>query len=400
MRHNIIYFLFFLFLNISCEEEIPKKEFPVMITLNPIENDSSGVTFMGEVLEEGLIETGSYGFVWSPQEPLVGVTSQIDVGTNAQKGTYQIRIDTLLSKGFSYNVRAFATFNENVVYGNTITFISEGCPKTNWSKAAPIEFFRYGTPYGCSNNTFGYVLFPGGNVFSYDPNNNQFAELPNFPEKGHTGTRFSAVHKDSTFYVFNNLNRNLYQFENNVWSVHTTTPFKYSYFGGYYHCYLFSDIIYLLSTTQSYSYDLDADIWTEKSICPRGSGNYSVAGTDLNGKAYVMINNKVIMEYNPITDDWIEKTIYPGAFVSNFVAFSHGHKIYFGFSATTDINGNLLSPYIWSYDVNTDRWDKVEPLPTLIENRGIFHFQIKDKVYFGLNSSGDYNLFALNLSNF
>jgi hypothetical protein len=377
----------------SCDKEPEIKEFPLIKTLIPINIDETGATFRGELVLEGKKRTTSYGFTWSIQEPNVKASNKIILGRELSEGIFESRIDSLLGKGFEYKIRTFATYDDKTVYGNTVTFESKGSEKSIWSKElsdVPLE--GWGRPYGWSDGENGYVIFQNAIVYRFDPVNISFARTGDFPISGNTGTTYTSIGVDNIQYVFSDHNRNLYQLDRGVWSVKTNTPFSYGYFGGYYHGYATLNQIFLLSSTQSFSYNLLTHLWQTKSAMP--AQNYSIGGTDLNGFAYLMDYGKNIIKYDPEENTWQYISKFPANFsFGKLIGFSHENTIFFGFCYDRNIEENF-----WGYNLTTNSWKEIELFPIDFDSGKIFHFYLKGKLYIGHSKTGIYDIYSLDTS--
>jgi hypothetical protein len=390
---------------ISCDKQIDTKEFPVILTLNPTDIDSTGATFNGRLIKAGTNETTSYGFIWSLEEPNLDNSYKIITGSEIPEGVFTARVNFSLSRGFEYKIKVFATYNDKTVYGNTVKIISKGCDKSPWAKeisSVRLKDYQIRT-YGFSDNNYGYVLFtvePEGDIFRYDPIKNQFSWAYKSPVAGYTSSTYTCVNLNDDQYFFDADDSNkLYKLHNGVWTLQSYSPFNYDSFGGYYHGYAVSGKILILSSAASYSYDPGSNSWQKKMNIP--GINYdiiSIGGTDLNGIAYVMTTDKKIQKYDPDKDSWEYITSYPGYFKHNIIAFSHENKIYFGFSYS-----NTIDRSFWSFDISTKIWKETERFPLNISPTDIFYFYLKGKLYIGhhyVNSADTYELFSLDPSKF
>lgn len=400
MIRTIITLTIVLFILVSCEKEPEIKGFPIITTLNPTNIDETGATFRGELVQEGKNKTSSYGFTWSIQEPNIKTSEKIVLGYELSEGVFETRINFSLVKDFEYKIRTFATYSDKTVYGNTVTLVSKGSEKSPWSKElSGISLEGWATPYGWSDGENGYVIFQNAIVYSFDPENMLFTRIHDFPISGNTGTRYTSVAIDNIQYVFSDNDKNLYQLNKGVWSIKTNTPFRYGYFTGYYHGYSTLNQIYLLSSTQSFSYNPKTGLWQTKSAMP--AQNYSVGGTDLNGFAYVMDCGGKIRKYNPQEDTWQDISTFPGRFLEGsvyfynckMIGFSHDNSIYFGFCYYNDIEEN-----IWGFNLTTNSWKEIEPFPEDFNSGKIFYFYLKGKLYIGHGNSGNYDIYSLDTS--
>jgi len=397
---NIIYLISLLsFLLLGCDQEIETKEFPVVLTLSVSNNNSSGATFRGELLKEGLSPTTSYGFIWNSVEPTINESYKVILGTKFVKGVFNCRFSDSLSSGVDYYIKAFATYDDKTVLGNTVVLHSQGSKNMPWSKVlTKINLPGIRNPYGCSNDIYGTVLFQDGAAYSYDPDKNKFSASAKFPNTGSSDIMYTSVNLDNTLYFFNNMYSNLYKLSDNKWSVNTKIPFSYSSFDGYYHSYAVDGNILILSSFKSYIYFPKTFIWEERAALPESFGNKTIGGTDLNGKAYLMTNTKNICEYDPKSDTWKLITKYPDISNDKINAFSYGNKLYFGLRLKHSSDFNLIDQNLWSFDLTTKKWELACILPAVVTYNFFFSFRIKDNFYFATKNDVYFELFKLDMS--
>jgi len=373
----------------GCEDKKPdQREFPIIRTLTPTHVDASGATFCGELIQEGNTQTTSFGFIWSDVEPDINESNKIILGEVITSGTFEIRIDSAFVKGVEYKIKAFATYSDKTVYGNTISIFSKGCSKSSWSlelRRFPLKVINCSS-YGNADNEYGYISFADSRNFIYDPVKNEISGTVKFPIETHS--LYTSVIINKIQYFFTYLNTNLYKLENGAWSVQSIIPFNYGNFNGYYLGFAVSGKLYILSSYRSYMYDPDTDIWQSKAILSSGPGASS-GGTVLNNKAYIITGGKAIWEYDINTDSWVYKTSFPGNIVSSglVVSFSYNDKIYFGLSYTR-FSDNLhslsnMDRRLWSYDPVSNKWNILEGFPVTLSTGGLFYFFLKDNLYVG-----------------
>jgi len=398
---NIIYLISLIsLLLVGCDREIETKEFPVILTLNVIDNNTTGATFRGEALKVGLTPTTSYGFIWNSEEPTMAKSYKVILGTDLEKGVFSCRISDSLCNGVDYYIKAFATYESKTVISNTVVLHSQGSKNIPWSRVLT-KFYLPGwqNPYGSSNNIYGHVLYQNAAAFTYDPEKNKFSASAKFPYSGNTGTNYTSVNLVNTQYFFNNINSNLYKLSDDKWSVQTTIPFSYGTFEGYYHGYAVDGNILILSSYKSYIYFPKTNKWEERAALPENFGNYSIGGTDLDGKAYMMTNTKNICEYDPETDVWKLLTKYPDISNDKICAFSYRNKLYFGLGLKPGTDYNWIDKNLWSYDLTTSKWKLACILPVDVTFDSLFSFRIKDNFYFASNNSGEhFDLYKLDMS--
>jgi N-acetylneuraminic acid mutarotase len=109
-----------------------------------------------------------------------------------------------------------------------------------------------------------------------------------------------------------------------------------------------------------WEYDPIADQWTQKSNFP-GSGRYTAVGIEINGKGYVGTGWKQVnpaslndwWEYNPVNDSWTQKANFGGGIRRAAMAFSINNK---GFVGLGEGSTNSIYKDLWEYNPLTNSW--------------------------------------------
>jgi len=241
-------------------------------------------------------------------------------------------------------------------------------------------------------NSNGFVLFQGGNSYTVDVNNHTYTSTSLFPPKEKYSTNFTGIDANNNLYVFSSQNDTLYRYSSGKWEIECALPFYYGTFGGYHHGFAVGNTLYLLSTRQSFSYNLDTKEWNTKAVIPPddpdySTGGYSFAGTNYNGKAYVLKNEGSIFEYDPATDEWKYLTKYPGEIKEKIVSFAYSNKLYFGFSYiehSPSYGEVWMDNKLYSFDLTEKAWkDEEESIPYELAFNRIFSFFVGNKLYIG-----------------
>jgi len=385
----------------GCEKKEPfTMEFPIIKTLDAVDIDQSGATFQGELVKGGKTPITSYGFVWDTKDPNIDNSFKVVLGKDINSSTFKVRIDSTIANGLEYNVRTFAIYGDKTVYGNNIKFISKGSAQSAWSlEMTNVALNGWAESYGCANSESGFIIFQSSEAYSFDAEKNKISESTHFPLPGNTGTRFTSIAIGNIQYFFSDINRYLYKLQTGSWVQQSYVPFNYGNFGGYYHGFAVSDSIFILSTAQSYMYSLKTNLWQIKAKLPMGEAGWSVGGTDVNNKAYVITTDKNIWEYNPGSNTWINKTKYPGILQDKIISFSFNGKLYFGLSYHDhDEDTNWLDRKLWIYDPVLNIWSNGEEFPMELSSGDLFFFFVKSKLYIGHGLSGKYNIWKFDPS--
>ena len=126
MKKTFSYIAILLFFFGCTKEEITPREYPRVTSTEAADISSGGVTFKGEVTFSS-VEIKDHGFVWSDvQGPLVSNANKVSLGSKAGVGQFEARCERSLEAGKKYFMRAYATSDDFVVYGNTVEFTSLG----------------------------------------------------------------------------------------------------------------------------------------------------------------------------------------------------------------------------------------------------------------------------------
>ena len=372
------YFLFGLCLLIiaGCSLKEPViQEFPIITTLSPIQVDSTGATFRGELMKAGKETLNSYGFVWGIEDPNTTTSFKIIMGNSIDSKKFTKRIDSNFVKGLNYKVRSFATYGYITVYGNLVSVVSKGSTKNAWSmELANSSMDGYDLALGSSCSGLGFILFSQWGFFKYDPVNNVMSNITDFPNPEQAGHIFSTVTAGNKQYYRTNRENSLYTFENGVWTKIGAIPFPFYHL--YYQGLYVANSIYFLSSAASYEYLPDSNAWKPVPSIPV-STYASIAGTSLNGKAYVLTADMSIWEFDPQNLSWKNLTKYPGILNSYINSFAFNNKIYFGLS----YGDNKL----WEYDLLLKSWKTKEDLPIKGTDFS-FNFTINNKLYVGMGN--------------
>lgn len=141
-----------------------------------------------------------------------------------------------------------------------------------------------------------------------------------------------------------------------------------------------------------WQYDPVSDQWISKAGYPGGKRSNAVAFV-INNIGYVgtgwddmRIRKKDFWSYDPVNDLWTRKSDFPGPERIDAVGFGIGNK---GYAGTGDaIVGSIrvkLKDW-WEYDALSDQWTQKTDFPGLA-NQYTSGFVIQDKIYMGLGLS-------------
>ena len=124
-------------------------------------------------------------------------------------------------------------------------------------------------------------------------------------------------------------------------------------------------------TADLWEYNPNTDQWTQKTNFPGGGRSYAV-GFSIGNKGYVGLGGAIdFWEYNPANDTWLQKADFPGGSTNNS-GFSIGTKGY----ASSGIS-------FWEFNPLIDSWQAKAPIPDTLAVSNRFDFSIGNKGYLG-----------------
>lgn len=391
---SALYLLLFI-LPLGCKDALPEaKEFPVIITCSPNDVDKTGATFQGELIIEGDVSTTSYGFVWGINDPTLENDKSIILDKSLSSNNFSFRIDRDLIADMAYKVRAFAKYGSKIVYGNLITFTSKGSRKNGWSRIESNLTYTGEPTYGCSNSDFGYVLFGISGMYQFDPATNKFSTVQSYPKKGNIYTRFTMVNAGKIIYTFSNISANLYAFDNGVWEIKSPIPSEYWRYSISHLGFSANNKGYILNSSESYMFDLNSNIWQKITDIPEEYGSLK-GGTSIDGIAYLLTSKKHIVKYEASTDSWSILTTYPGIPYPDIISFTYNRKIYFGLTSGEVDDISKINKSLWSFDLESKKWEKMEDFPSDYSKGYMFYFYLKDNLYVGYSDYKDFSQYKI-----
>lgn len=385
MRKKITYCVIAisLFL-ISCtkDAEVVRKNYPVIQTHNVSNIDSNGVTFNGEFIDIGYSHIMEYGFVFSACPSSIESLCTLTINSNAANGVFSESISEKLAGNINYTVKAFAKTANQVIYGNSIEFFSQGSKYNPWNLILQPKMEGWHDAHGTSNNELGFILFQSEDFYSYNPNTNSLSKKQNIPIDGNTGTYYASFNLDNYLYILTNDSKEVLRFDinNNQWTKLGNRPFipngDIGFFG-----FSINNIGYFLSKEKFYSYNQLNDTWSKKNDIPSGR---IYSAEVIGGKVYVLGDNRWIWSYNPEDNTWHKESQYPGEWNGKIISFTQNDKIYWGLSYYGGYTG-APSPAtdFWEYNSNLNNWRKIENFPLFHSQNEIFTFSINECSYFG-----------------
>jgi N-acetylneuraminic acid mutarotase len=398
---NIIRLFCFLLLVelllLSCKKEaVPvAKEYPYVITSDVENNDNTGVTLVANISSLGNNKIEEYGFVFSKGEGPTIKDFRVTLKTNAKVGEYTYRISNGLERGTRYFVSSYVKTVNYLVYGNIISFYSNG--------SLPPEIIGFSPAKGHAGTIVeiegkNFSTFPGLNIVKFGnvvakidsvSENKLFVEAPVITETKDvqisvTTANMEELADDSFKFYFSWYKRTNFVAGDTYFGSGFTVSEKGFLYGGY----IYDNIINsYLPTKRMWEYDINSNIWTERRECPYQI--YSGTSFSHNGKGYIKSSSddKKIFSYDPKTDSWDIETIYPGN-SKVLISVILGDELYTGIG--TDFN--KIYNEFYKYNFVTKKWTKLNDFPG---SPRIFPvaFAINGKAYMGTGFNYFENLY-------
>jgi N-acetylneuraminic acid mutarotase len=287
-------------------------------------------------------------------------------------------------------------------------------PATNaWTQKA--DFGGSGTSgaTGFSIGTKGYIVTGyvqvgyKNNFWEYDPATNAWTQKANFGGTQRIGaTSFSIGSKGyiGTGYDFEGYKNDFWEYDptTNAWTQKAdfggtaradATGFSIGS-KGYIGTGETGQIYYQDGTSDFWEYDPITNAWTQKAYFG-GEGRYSATGFSIGNKGYIGTgyswddNGDYIYndfwEYNPATDEWIQKADFGGGYREKATGFSIGSKGYIG--TGSDLYGSESKNDFWEYDPATNAWTQKANFGGTARY-GATAFSIGSKGYIGTGYAG------------
>lgn len=357
-----------LSVTISCQQEpeIAPHDFPYVLLKNIDVIPNEGINVKAELVHLGDEEIIEKGFVWSTDsEPTLVHNSYTFPEVKNEKGNFEWRLKSGLTDGTKYYMRAYVTTASQIVYSNTIGFLSKGSIQV-WIKKGASKFIDQEAAYFTSASKAYFIARNTTNLSSYDPVTNALSTVTALPEN--SGTNPRATSSGNTAYVLLNAKVYTYTISTNTWQFLTDYPYdrvwnEYSFF--------FNNTFYIgsHSTGTLYGYSITGDEWDEK----QGYTYVNMAMTNLvknalivDGKIYLMTayySENSILEYNPVTDTWSTPFIPSWQIDRGSAFFTSNDKLYWGLGSSELRRWGFVSPETFSFDPTNDSQQKLEAMP-------------------------------------
>lgn len=145
-------------------------------------------------------------------------------------------------------------------------------------------------------------------------------------------------------------------------------------------------------TNDLWEYDPESDTWSQKAPFPSTVRAVAV-GFSIGNKGYVGLGKDYdslrtdFWEYDPLTDNWNQKANFGGSARRYAVGFSIGEKGYIG-TGNDGSNSTDVTKDFWEYDPSTDNWSQKTDFPGKARYVSV-GFSLNNKGYIGLGWDGE-----------
>lgn len=392
MRNPICLIALLLIVISGCKKDatLQPKDYPIVLTREPVRIDSTGVTLGADVTFFKDLPIIDFGFIWYNSH------NEYQYSLHDQGGTlenFTMRLNGDLIYGDSYQCKAYLQTEDHLISGNEVSFISLGSTPPVLMKYLPDSAFdgeevmligkyfspipgknevkindRYVTLLSASADTLTIVLpktpFQGDATVEVILNGRSTTSSKKIHILGPEIHSLSVEQSQSGTYIqvkgsnFVRSGNNLQLFfENRQAEIIDTsdkvlgvivTPATYE---------LFEDHemeIRVENGEKTYYYSKPFNVltsWKEQSAPPfyGGSASNTVAR---NGKGYYLnMYAKKLYEYNPLSDSWQMISNYPGETLEKEITLIFDDCIMF------------MGEDVWQYTFSTGEWAQKDDLP-------------------------------------
>jgi hypothetical protein len=403
MKKKLFYlYLAVLTVTFSCtrDEDPEKKQYPVIYTGSTTGINPEGATLNAEFINLGYDAVIQYGFVYGTEKPTIDSSAIAVINAGAGKGEFFKSINSGLAGNMIYKVKAYAKTRDFIVYGNEIEFLSQGSTYNPWDLILQPTMDGWHDTHGSSVNELGYILFQSEDFYSYNPVSNSVTKLPNIPMNGNTGTMYASFALNNNLFILSNDSEELLKYNTslNQWTKLEDLPFNIGnkkFFG-----FTVNNEGACLSGGDFYTYNEVSHAWTKRANLPTVNVHSALV---VENRVYAIADYKEIWMYDPQSDVWQKKNVFPGDWHGKVVGFTVNNKIYWGLSYYGGYTGAPQpATDIWEYDPGLNSWKGIERFPTHHSQIELFTFSIGSLSYFGYRypvvsgSSDEYMIFGFN----
>lgn len=395
----IVFIALFFLSNCDKKAEVLPNDYPFVLTNMPIVN-KEGAVFEADIINLGNQNIISYGFVWSKEDkPTISDNHKL-FNNNATKGIYTLNLKGGLIAGETYNVRACILTQQYEVYGNIVSFRSLGCSPPKIINFEP-KFGQVGTQVVIEGENF--ALSKSENIVNFG----HALSIVDSASENRLYVTISAVSipglAQVTVKTSGYIATSVQYFD--LWfpwkkksdypGTYLTNTNNFEVNGKIYVCGgLLTGSFQIM--TEFWEYDPANDIWTQKPDFP-GTARQNGVSFACNGKGYYGMGTSYslsnddylvdIWEYDPLFEQWTEKTTYPGTPVIYSRTFVIDNKAYLGPGYFYEDSWKTFVSDLWEYDPITNNWQVKNEFPGS-ERRFGMAIGAGSKGYLGLGSNG------------
>lgn len=373
----LIISLFGLF---SCQKNATfnQKSYPLLQTLNVSDIDTNRVVFNAEFLELGIDKIEEYGFVFTDASLFnAESTDTIRVGLNDTKESFTVSITDKLVGNLTYNVKAYAYTDKQMIFGNEVEFTSMGSRWEPWYLNLVTELDYGSDVHSISNDKTGFLLFGNENFYAYDPDSNQFKSLQKIPVDVYSANSYASFIWNGQIHVLTSHSNKIqvYNINADEWQANIDRPFKPNPIRGF--CgFTINDTGYFLDIDNFYAFDPANNSWLSKADFP-GTRIYS--SLVLGDFVYIFSTGNTIWRYDQLNNSWQFETEYPGEWNGYIAGFETSGNLYWGLSSN---NGKVAKDF-WAYTPATKTWERVSDFPAYHHHSLVFSFSVGNFGYVG-----------------
>jgi hypothetical protein len=206
MKKSILIFPILIFSLFGCKKELDynSKSHPIIITKEVTDINSTGITLNAEVEDIGREDIADYGFILTTEN--AEYSYSIKNETAISQFTKRV---TTLEENTEYTCRAYINTTKNMVYGNSVSFISQGAissiyprvehyqPKEGYDHSTVIITGEYFNLY--QGNKYITIRDIEGQIINWEDNRIEFIT----PVMEFTGDTKIAIHFDEIVIYLN-----------------------------------------------------------------------------------------------------------------------------------------------------------------------------------------------------
>lgn len=352
MKHTFKILFFSLLFFISCEKET-EFEMPVVLTGEVTNISQNGAILNARVTNLSNEDIVEYGFVIDTSKFPSTIEGKIIIKKAKINRDFSFDLQSGLKDGKSYNIRSFIRTISTTVYGNSVSFRSQG------SRQPVIKDFNpkmgpIGTKVVIEGENFGYlkneIKINFGNVtvlIDSLTDNMIFVKIPNMSSNEEVkinieiaGMKTESEKYFSLWFPWKKITDN-----NNFWCE---ASFQIGNLG------------YMLYRGEVLIFNLELLKW-EITTYYAHNNSIAVLATTLNDKAYILFKDS-FWEYHPSANQW-KKLAFPSDLTIsgfNLDILYYERYNYFLTSLNNDIVlGSFKEDRLfWEYDIITNKWSK------------------------------------------